>query len=228
MKILLVSSTRFEILQLMDRIKPVTVVPDQLYSFRWGLLEGHLLIPGIGILPTAFSLGKLFVREPFDLVLNAGVCGAYTPEIPLGTVVQISEEALPEPGVDEDDTFRSIFDLGLMLPDTFPFTNGKLINPFVPVWESVNRLKAVPGNTIQRMQTDPARIRRLLELFPAEVESMEGAAFLYCCLAEQVPCLQIRSVSNYVGERNKVKWEVRRAIKNLNDILMQLLEEIGN
>ncbi len=45
---------------------------------------------------------------------------------------------------------------------------------------------------------------------------MEGAALHYVCLQEQIPFVQIRSVSNYVGERDKTKWKMKEAIENLN------------
>jgi futalosine hydrolase len=55
---------------------------------------------------------------------------------------------------------------------------------------------------------------------------MEGAALHYVCLQENIPFLQIRSISNRVGERDKAKWEFKEAIKNLNKELAVLLKEI--
>ena len=52
---------------------------------------------------------------------------------------------------------------------------------------------------------------------------MEGAALHYVCLSEKIPFLQLRSVSNYVGERDKNKWAVREAIANLNIELQKIL-----
>ena len=52
---------------------------------------------------------------------------------------------------------------------------------------------------------------------------MEGAALHYVCLSEKIPFLQLRSVSNYVGERDKSKWALREAIMNLNIELQRLI-----
>jgi futalosine hydrolase len=52
---------------------------------------------------------------------------------------------------------------------------------------------------------------------------MEGAAFHYVCLTEKVPFLQLRAVSNYVGERNKKNWNIKLAIENLNKATIEVL-----
>ncbi len=53
---------------------------------------------------------------------------------------------------------------------------------------------------------------------------MEGAAFHYACLQENIPFLQLRSISNYVEVRDKSKWKIQLAIKELNDTLIKYFE----
>ena len=55
----------------------------------------------------------------------------------------------------------------------------------------------------------------------ASVESMEGAALHYVALQEKIPFLQMRSLSNFVGERDKTKWVMDVAIANLNIELIE-------
>ena len=55
---------------------------------------------------------------------------------------------------------------------------------------------------------------------------MEGAALHYVCLHEKIPFLQLRTVSNYVGERNKTKWNIADAFENLNLELVTLINQI--
>ena len=52
---------------------------------------------------------------------------------------------------------------------------------------------------------------------------MECAALHYVCLQQNVPFLQIRSVSNEVGERDKSKWKIKEAVENLNNELIKIL-----
>jgi futalosine hydrolase len=53
---------------------------------------------------------------------------------------------------------------------------------------------------------------------------MEGAAFFYVCRQLNVPCIQIRAVSNYVEKRNRDAWNIPLAIKNLNTFAVEFLK----
>ena len=66
------------------------------------------------------------------------------------------------------------------------------------------------------------------ETFNPVTESMEGAALHYICLMENVPYIQLRSISNYIGERNKKKWDMQDSINNLNNALIKLIEKINS
>ncbi|MFC2101623.1 futalosine hydrolase [Bacteroidota bacterium] len=224
MKILIVSATLFEVKKLVERFDPAEVTPNRLYQFTEKGLQADLLISGIGILSTAFHLGKLLSVKSYDLAVNAGICGSYNKEIPLGSVLHVTEEQLPEAGVEEEGTVKSLFELGLMTPDEFPFEDGRLINTLIPELKSVDRLKKVTGNTVNTLKTESEKIKNLLTQSPADVESMEGAAFLFACLTQKIPSVQIRAVSNYVGERDKAKWEIRLAVKRLNEVLEEMLD----
>jgi futalosine hydrolase len=55
---------------------------------------------------------------------------------------------------------------------------------------------------------------------------MEGAPFFYVCLKERVPFMSLRSISNYVEDRNKENWKMKDAIESLNSALSELLKII--
>ncbi len=59
-------------------------------------------------------------------------------------------------------------------------------------------------------------------------ESMEGAALHYVCLMEKIPFLQIRSVSNITGERDKSKWKLKEARESLHKSLVLLFQKLEN
>ncbi|MBE0649118.1 MAG: futalosine hydrolase [Bacteroidales bacterium] len=228
MKILIVSATLFEVKNLVERWTPVVVIPNRLYHFNGKGLQVDILATGIGMVPAAFHIGKRIAGNRYDLAINAGICGSYHPDIALGSVFHVIEERLPEAGVVEKGVLRNLFDLGLVSPDEDPYEDGRLINRSIPEIKTIDRLKKVTGNTVNTLQTDPVQIKRLLAHSPADVESMEGAAFLFACLNEKIPSAQIRAVSNYVGELDKRKWEIRLAVRNLDETLMEILGEMRN
>jgi futalosine hydrolase len=56
---------------------------------------------------------------------------------------------------------------------------------------------------------------------------MEGAAMHYVCIQEKIPFLQVRSISNEVGIRDKSKWAIREAIVNLNEEIKKIINIIS-
>jgi futalosine hydrolase len=88
------------------------------------------------------------------------------------------------------------------------------------------KLKKVRGVSVNEITTSKQKIKLYSEIFNPVVESMEGAALHYVCLMEKIPFLQIRSVSNYIGDRNKKNWNLKESIINLNNELTSLLYKL--
>ena len=61
-------------------------------------------------------------------------------------------------------------------------------------------------------------------LYNPDVESMEGAAFMYACLTFGQPFAQVRAVSNVVERRNRAAWNLPEAIRALGDATLRILE----
>ena len=55
---------------------------------------------------------------------------------------------------------------------------------------------------------------------------MEGGPLHYVCLQMGVPFLQLRSVSNTVGVRDKTQWNIPLAIARLNEELIDLFKKL--
>lgn len=88
--------------------------------------------------------------------------------------------------------------------------------------------KKVRGISVNEVTTDKKRISWYSRHFSPVVESMEGAAFHYVCLQQKIPFLQLRAISNNIGERNRAKWKMKEAINNLNEELTFLLTALSN
>jgi len=180
---------------------------------------------GIGLMHTAWQLGKQLARQKPDIALQAGIAGSFRHEWPLGQVVLVGREQLGDLGVDDAGTFRDLFDTGLWTAGTPPFEGTGLVNsfsglPFVP------QLPVAGSVSVNTVSGSLPLIARLREKYAPDIESMEGAAFHYACLQEQVPFLQLRSISNYVEVRDKSKWNIPLAVKALNSELIKYVEEI--
>jgi futalosine hydrolase len=184
-----------------------------------------VLVTGVGLMATAYSLTRQFALRRPDLVIQAGIGGCFDKKIPLGSVLAVKQDTIADLAVIEQNELKTMFTLGLADPNQFPYTKGWLVNRDKGIFKR-NKLKAVNAITINQVTTDPAIIKLYTKHFKPVVESMEGAALHYVCLEESVPFLQLRSISNYIGERNKAKWKMKDAIGNLNKELIRLLESL--
>ena len=173
-----------------------------------------LLITGVGMVATAFALGK-HLSSKYSLVVNFGIAGSFDRNIALGTVLNITEDTFAELGAENGDEFLTISDLG--------FGENHYTSK---AHKSVN-LPVAKGITMNCVTGSEKSIKNLIKRLNPTTESMEGAAVFYACKQLNVDCLQIRSISNYVEPRNKDNWEIGLAIKNLNDWAIAFIGEMN-
>ena len=69
-------------------------------------------------------------------------------------------------------------------------------------------------------------IEKRIKKFKADIETMEGAALHYVCLQNNIPFLQIRTISNYVEIRNKDNWNIPLALQKNADAVLDILSLI--
>ena len=181
----------------------------------------EVVITGVGLMTSTYALTKAIgIHQPF-LVIQAGIAGTLDENQPLGEVVVVRNEVVGDLGVQESTGFQSLFDLKLLSADLAPWQGGKLTNDNELV-SSVG-LKIVDGVTVNEITTKEEVVYYYRNLLGAQIETMEGAALHYVALMEKLPFLQVRSISNFIGERDKTKWQMKQAIVNLNRVLQQLL-----
>lgn len=227
MELLLVSATDFEIRPLLLRSSLVKTHEEGLWTYRMKTLCFDVLIPGVGMVQTAYALGRRLALKRYDLAVNAGIAGSFRDSLAPGTIVNVVEDCVAELGAEEGEKMLSLFDLGLADPDEPPYRQGKLFSNhaaddawFGGILGAYPKVRGVTSNTVHGSAASIGRIRRLSD---ADIESMEGAAFFFACMNEGVPCLQIRSVSNMVEERDKSRWRLDLALENLNRALWEIL-----
>jgi len=180
----------------------------------------EVLVTGVGMVATAFVLGRHLCANTYDLVVNLGIAGSFDRSIALGDVVEITEDTFAELGAEDDHNFLSIADLGFGEATFYP---SKKLADLYNLFNTFN-LKQARAITVNTVHGNEASIKKVAERLSPQIESMEGAAFFYACKQFNVPCLQIRAVSNYVEKRNRDAWNIGLAIKNLNTFAVEFLK----
>jgi len=224
MRFLLVAATDFELAPLVSRLTPAPHSSERLRAFTHASHHVDILTTGIGMTATAAWCARALAQQRYALAVNLGVCGSFHAAYPPGTVVNVMTDGIPELGAEDDEQFLTAQDLGLLSPDDPPFRDGRLVNPEVPANRVIGGLPVVSGVTVNTVHGNVRSIARVVERFAPDVESMEGAAFMYACLVSGVRFAQVRAVSNMVEKRNRGAWKLGEAIEALNEVGLDLIE----
>ena len=213
MNCLLVAATPKEIAPFMDHYRATLS------------LSADILIGGVGLAATTYHLTRQIHLKRPELIIQAGLGGCFDKQIPLASVITISEDVIADQSVIENKALLTMFDLGLADDNKLPYTKGWLKNKNTTLLKQT-KLKQVRGISVNQITTSPQILTLYKNKFDPVVESMEGAALHYVCITENIPFLQLRSISNFAGERNKKNWNFKDAIENLNKELIDLITRI--
>jgi futalosine hydrolase len=200
MKILLVAATKAEIEPLLTHFELNCnhSNPNPIFEY---------LITGVGMVATTFTLTKHLSTTHYDLIINAGIAGSFDKHLKNGTLVHVVKDTFSEMGAEDHDSFITLTELGYgQCTFTFDTTNINL-----------PKVTAITVNTVHGNAKSIEVIKARLN---PEIESMEGAAVYYVSKQFNIPCLQIRAISNLVEPRNKSNWTIGLAIQNLNTWLI--------
>lgn len=205
MKLLLVSATKPELGSDSFIKKIKSVFPDI-----------EILITGIGMVKTTYFLTDAILKSKPDFVLNVGICGSFSKNFPIGSLVNVASEEFADFGIDDNGKFIAIREKDKVS------ISGILENK----WAKKIKLPLVKGITVNTVNGQKKIIEKVVSIFNPDVESMEGAAVFYVCLMNKIPFAEIRSVSNFVAPRDTNKWNKDIAIANLTKALPEIISKI--
>ena len=174
--------------------------------------DNHL-ISGVGMVYTAISVTSALKSKHYDLVINAGVAGSFNRSLQIGDVVEVNEDFISELGAQDGNRFLTPDEMNLQI-------KNRILMP------KRTQLKSVRGITVNTVHGNEFSIMKIVNRLNPQVESMEGAACMLACHESNIPCVQIRSISNYVEKRNKSKWDISKAITNLNKELQKFISTL--
>ena len=224
MRILIVAATSAEIAPFVAGLRFDRDGESHVTIYARDSHEIHVLTTGVGMVATAAWCSRVLAGHDFDMALNLGVCGSFDTGIAAGAVVHVITEQLPELGAQDDDGFLTATELQLVGRNEFPFQAGRLMNPAPPGNDALRRLPSVHGITVNTVHGNEQAIDAVRRRCNPQVETMEGAAFMFACLIHQIPFAEVRAVSNVVEKRNRAAWKLREAIDNLNTAALEIVD----
>ena len=197
------------------------VVATSLEAQRLPVLpNSRVVVSGIGAVNAALSTQTALLEQKADLVLSVGIAGAYLGSgLNLGDVIVSSELVYAGLGVQDGARVKAL---------NFPIADG--IFQTLPAWQHAQTYAKAAGleygaiATLETVTTDITRATGIEQQFGARAEAMEGAGIAQAALHFAVPTLEIRAISNMVGDREN--WQIKIALEQLGHKLEQGWDEL--
>jgi len=177
----------------------VLVIAATAHELAWVDGRAATLACGIGPVEAAAATAAALAGARPDAVLHVGIAGGRG--LAVGTVA-IGGRAV------YDDLAAAVRLERSLEPDPQLLAAARRALPAAPVVEI-----ATSGGVFR--STD------------APVEAMEGFGVLRAAALQGVPALELRAVSNAVGEQDRARWDISGALAALADAGRRVLAELG-
>jgi futalosine hydrolase len=202
------------------RLLVVTAVAAERDAVAAGLalapaVRAEVVAAGAGPAAAAAGAATALARaaaagDPYTLVVSAGIGGGFAPAAPVGSVAVAGTIVAADLGVATEEGFTPLAALGFGRSEHRP--------PAALSWAVADRLGAAYGPVLT-VSTATGTARRAAELrarHPGAVaEAMEGFGVAEAAAAHGVPVLELRTVSNEVGPRDRAAWRIGEALAAL-------------
>ncbi len=179
----------------------LVVCATEIERARLPLREGvEVLVSGIGPVEAALATAAALAREAYELTINVGIAGVFPGRGEIGDAFAVAEELYA------DLELEGGASLGFSLPDRAE-SSAPALEPF-----RAGKLPARIGRgiTTATITASDGRAALLALRFECDVEAMEGFAVLRAAALAGVPALELRGISNLVGDRAKNRWDFNR------------------
>jgi futalosine hydrolase len=172
-----------------------------------------LLVTGVGPVEAATSVARALAQQKYKLVVSAGIAGAFEGAAAVGDGVVVDSERFELDR--EDGTPIALPDGGRIVEETItcdPLLSAKLEGAGYP---------GLRGITVSRVTTSEATAQRLAAL-GAQVETMEGFAVMRAAELAGVHAVEVRGISNRVGDPARSGWNFAAGTDGLQRVLTSL------
>ncbi len=184
----------------MKRILIVVPTEREAAFFARHDLRAHIC--GVGMAECAATTAHLIAGERPALAILAGIAGTYTDELQTGDTVTVASETVADLGRrNPDGSFAPLFQKtysASFVPEGFPAVHSNTVNTAGGIVSSSSE---------------------------AVIENMEGAAFFAVCERFGVPAIELRTISNRVGDPvtpENLDLAARRLAADLSKLIQRL------
>ena len=174
-----------------------------------------VLLAGVGPIAAAAHTAAILATTKYDLVVSMGIAGGFIGQAAIGTIVVATECVAAELGAETPDGFLSLEELG------FGFSrigvDAALAEQVTEAFRSAGLAVSMgPILTVSTATGTASTALALAERVPGAVaEAMEGFGIANAAHNHGIPVLEIRTISNSIGPRDREAWRIKDALDAL-------------
>jgi futalosine hydrolase len=172
---------------------------------------------GVGPVEAAIGASRALLAKPYEFAVNAGIGGGFAGRADIGDAAAVTHDHYVEIGREDRGPLALPGGLALVASAA---GDTRLLECLMANGAVVRIGCAVTSATIT---TSAARADALAQLYAPVTESMEGFAVLRAAAVAGVPAIELRGISNVVGDRATSGWDFRAgstaAVGALNALL---------
>jgi len=233
--IIVTASTPMELSLLRDAISAVPIgEAGHLQAYRGGIggKEVMLAVTGIGKVNAACAATVLLERFRPDFMINTGCGGAFAGcGLGVGELAVARNENFADEGVQTPAGWMGLDLIGIpvfqgrgeRIFNTVPLCAELAAGALACATEHGFAAKIGPFLTVSTCSGTSSQGDELLRRFPGICENMEGAAVAQVALIYGVPLLEVRGISNMVEDRDPARWDLKRAVAQVQGFLLAYL-----
>ncbi|SCG62819.1 futalosine hydrolase [Micromonospora halophytica] len=214
----------------------LTAVPAEAEAVRAGLTDPTVTVRPVGVGPAvagAATARLLTLAEaagrPYRAVISAGIAGGFAGRVPVAGTVLGTRSVAADLGAESPDGFIPIDELG-MPPELLG--GGPVVDADPELLAALSA--ALPGATAGEILTvstvtgTAASTRALADRHPTAVaEAMEGYGVAVAAAQAGLAFVELRTVSNPIGPRDRGSWRMAEAFRALTEAARALPEAAG-
>ncbi|MDO7907056.1 futalosine hydrolase [Paenibacillus sp. JX-17] len=176
-----------------------------------------VVIAGVGAPSAAARTAAAIAARPeaYRCVISAGIGGGFAGRAALGEIVIADTIIAADLGAETPDGFASVDELG------FGSSRIEAAPALSQRWAAALQAAGLPARygpvlTVNTATGTAATAEALAARYPgAAAEAMEGYGAAVAAQAQQIPALEIRTISNAVGPRDRAAWRIPEALQQL-------------
>ncbi|HET9030896.1 MAG TPA: futalosine hydrolase [Candidatus Aquilonibacter sp.] len=174
----------------------------------------EVLVTGVGPVDAAARVSKALAHKHYDVVVNAGIAGAFPGCAEVGDGVVVGEELME---INRETGDAIVLPDGNIVIDRVP-ADSQLVEAVTALGFSLMR-----GITVARVTATENTAQRL-RARGAEVETMEGFAVLRASQLAGVPSIEVRGISNLATVPAASAWDFEAGLRGLRRVLNATLD----